>query len=88
MNRGRSFVCGFCAASSVAVFTSAALASPSQSPPPVPGNANCRGLIVAAINHDSGPFGPSGNANASAGPGSFLGSQTHSAIEGVRSGLC
>ena len=88
MNRWRSFVCGIVAASSVGVFTSGAVASPSQSPPPVPGNANCVGLVVAEVNHASGPFGPSGNPTASAGPGSFLGSQTHSAIEGVRSELC
>lgn len=88
MIRRRSFVCGIFAATAVGAFTSGAVASPSESPPPVPGNANCIGLIVAEVNHDSGPYGPSGNATASAGPGSFLGSQTHPAIESVRSELC
>jgi hypothetical protein len=29
------------------------------------------GQNVAQVNHNSGPFGPSGNPNASAGPGFF-----------------
>jgi hypothetical protein len=58
------------------------------SPPPVPGTPSCGGLVVAQTNHNSGPFGPSGNPNASAGPGSFLGPDTHAAIAGVRAAEC
>jgi hypothetical protein len=44
---------------------SAAAPNPSESP-------GCGGLIVAQTNHNSGPFGASGNPNASAGPGFFI----------------
>ena len=88
MNRQRSLVCGILAAAGLGVFASGAVASPAASPTPAPGSPNCAGLIVAEVNHDSGPFGPSGNPSASAGPGSFLGAETHSAIEGVRSSEC
>ena len=44
---------------------SAAAPNPSESP-------GCGGLIVAQTNQNSGPFGASGNPNASAGPGYFI----------------
>jgi hypothetical protein len=59
-----------------------------DTPNPVPGTPSCQGQIVATYNHNSGVFGPSGNPNASAGPGSFLGPDTHAAIEGARSLNC
>lgn len=52
-----------------------------DSPAPVAGNPSCNGLIVALFNHDSGVFGPSGNPTSSAGPGVFLGPDTHDAIQ-------
>ena len=58
------------------------------SPPPEPGKPSCGGLVVAQTNHNSGAAGPSGNPKASAGPGSFLGPDTHAAIEGVRTAVC
>jgi hypothetical protein len=48
----------------------------------------CQGQVVAATNHNSGAFGPSGNSQASAGPGVFLGPGTEDAIDGVRSQYC
>ena len=42
------------------------------------GQAN--GTTVAEFNHNSGPFGASGNPNASAGPGFFLKQDTHFAV--------
>jgi hypothetical protein len=48
----------------------------------------CPGQIVATINHGSGAFGASGNPQASAGPGFFLGSDTAGAIATVRDGFC
>jgi hypothetical protein len=53
--------------------------------PPDPG---CQGQIVAAINHASGPFGASGNPNASAGPGYFLGPDTSEAVHAVKETFC
>lgn len=57
-----------------------ALASPAQSPTPIPGTPSCNGLIIAVFNQASGPSGPSGNLSSSAGPGVFLGPDTHQAI--------
>jgi len=54
--------------------------SPANSPEPVAGEPSCNGLIVASFNQASGGFGPSGNPTASAGPGAFLGPETHDAI--------
>jgi hypothetical protein len=45
------------------------------------GQAN--GTTVAEFNHNSGPFGASGNPNASAGPGFFLKQDTHFAVLAV-----
>ena len=57
-------------------------------PSPEPGNPSCGGLVVAGTNHNSGAAGPSGNPKASAGPGSFLGPDTHGAIQNVRAAVC
>ena len=67
------------------LFAPAALA---DTPTPAPGQPSCGGLIVATFNHNSGPFGPSGNPNASAGPGSFLGPGTPAAIAAARAAFC
>ena len=52
----------------------------------------CNGNIVAAVNHNSGIGGASGNQNASAGPGFFLAGASpgsvSEAVEGVRSFFC
>jgi hypothetical protein len=72
-----------CAVGAVVVLVGSgtgALASPAQSPTPIPGTPSCNGLIIGVFNQASGPFGPSGNPNASAGPGVFLGPGTHQAI--------
>ena len=67
-----------------ATFASPAYAeSPSQSPEPVAGQPSCNGLVIADFNHNSGDRGASGNPTASAGPGFFLGSGTHDAIENL-----
>jgi hypothetical protein len=63
-----------------------ALASPAQSPTPTSGTPSRNGLIIAEINQASGPGGPSGNSEASAGPGVFLGQDTHQAILDVARG--
>jgi hypothetical protein len=65
-----------------------AFGSPAQTPTPTAGSSSCKGRIVATFNHESGPFGPSGNPNSSAGPGSFLGPQTHDAIVQARADNC
>jgi hypothetical protein len=80
MRRIRLLLCGSVAAGVVAASHTAALASPANTPAPIPGTPSCNGLIIAEFNQDSGPSGPSGNPNASAGPGVFLGSGTHEAI--------
>ena len=59
-----------------------------DTPPPTFGEPSCQGQIVATINHISGVFGPSGNPQASAGPGVFLDQQTPEAIESVRLTYC
>ena len=57
-----------------------------------PGSNGCNGNIVATFNHDSGSGGASGNQNASAGPGFFLGGESpgsvSGAVQGVRSAFC
>jgi hypothetical protein len=58
---------------------SAAMASSAQS---------CVGRVVAATNHNSGALGASGNPQASAGPGYFVGPGTPEAIAGVREAEC
>jgi hypothetical protein len=80
MQRIKLLCCGSIAVGVVVASQAVALASPAHTPTPTPGTPSCNGLIVAAFNHESGPFGPSGNPNASAGPGFFLGSGTHEAI--------
>jgi hypothetical protein len=80
MRRIRLVLCGLAAAGVVGGSSAAALGSPAQSPTPTPGTPSCNGLIIAVFNQDSGPFGQSGNPNATAGPGVFLGPDTHQAI--------
>jgi hypothetical protein len=53
-----------------------------------PSDPGCQGRIVATFNHDSGPFGASGNPNASAGPGYFLGPDTSEAVHAVMETFC
>ena len=48
----------------------------------------CAGQVVALFNHFSGPFGASGNPNASAGPGYSLRQDTSETIHEVRDGVC
>jgi hypothetical protein len=43
---------------------------------------------VATFNHNSGLFGPSGNPNASTGPGYFLGQDTSEAVQSVQDAFC
>jgi hypothetical protein len=86
MQRRRPVLVGVVAALAVGASPVGALGSPAKSPSPVAGEPSCNGLIIAVINHDSGPFGPSGNEHASAGPGAFLGPATHAAIEGFARG--
>ena len=79
--RVRSTLTAFIAAGAIAASPPAALAqSPANSPEPIAGEPSCSGLIVATFNQDSGAGGPSGNPKASAGPGFFLGPDTHDAI--------
>lgn len=68
--------CAAVAAALIAV--SSGLAAP-NSPIPIPGTADCSGHLNAISNHASGMYGASGNPNSSAGPGYFLGSDTHAA---------
>jgi hypothetical protein len=81
MRRIRIFLCPLIVAGALGGWTAAAGASPAQTPEPVAGKPSCNGLIITAFNQESGPFGPSGNANSSAGPGAFLGQGTHEGIE-------
>jgi hypothetical protein len=81
MRRMRMLLCPLVVAGVVGGWSATAAASPAQSPDPVAGEPSCNGLIIALFNQDSGPFGPSGNPNSSAGPGSFLRQETHEAIE-------
>lgn len=87
MNRTKLLLCGVLAAGAIGALTPGAIAS-SDSPTPTPGSSSCSGLLVAAINHASGLFGPSGNPDASAGPGSFLGPITPVVIAVVRDEFC
>jgi hypothetical protein len=88
MHRIRLLVCGVLLVAGVVSSSSAALASPASTPSPTPGTPGCIGLVVAFENHDSGPFGASGNSTSSAGPGYFLRSDTAAAIAGVREEFC
>jgi hypothetical protein len=81
MHRGRLIAAAFVAAASFTALVPSALAdSPANSPEPVAGEPSCNGLIIALFNHNSGELGPSGNPTSSAGPGPFLGPDTHDAI--------
>ena len=80
MRRIRLVLCAVGAVAVVGGSSAGALASPAQSPTPTPGTPSCNGLIIAVFNQASGPSGPSGNSNSSAGPGVFLGPDTHQAI--------
>ena len=80
MRRIRLVLCGLAAAGVVGGSSAVALGSPAQRPTPTPGTPSCNGLIIAVFNQASGPAGPSGNPNSSAGPGVFLGQDTHQAI--------
>jgi hypothetical protein len=75
------------AAVAVAGSSGAALASPS-SPVPVPGTPDCDGLLFAISNHASGPYGPSGNPQASTGAGYFLHSDTGAEAAAYRTEYC
>jgi hypothetical protein len=57
----------------------AAGGDPHQNPQPA-----CQGIIVASMNHNSGAAGPSGNPQASAGPGSLLGPATGGAVQSLQ----
>jgi hypothetical protein len=76
----RLVLCGLAAAGLAGGSSTGALGSPAQSPTPTPGTPSCNGLIIAVFNQESGPFGPSGNPNSSAGPGVFLQQDTHQGI--------
>jgi hypothetical protein len=80
MRRVRLVLCAVCAVAVVGGSSAGALASPAESPTPTPDTPSCNGLIIAVFNQASGPSGPSGNPNSSAGPGVFLGPDTHQAI--------
>ena len=80
MRRIRLLLCAVGAVAVVGGSSADALASPAQSPTPTPGTPSCNGLIIAVFNQASGPSGPSANPSSSAGPGVFLGQDTHQAI--------
>jgi hypothetical protein len=63
-------------------------AAHAATPVPVAGEPGCRGHTVATLNHQSGSFGASGNPNASAGPGYFLGPDTSEAVEFFQELFC
>ena len=73
---------------SAASLVAASGASAANSPVPVPGTASCQGHLIAISNHSSGADGASGNPNASAGPGYFLHSSTHDAVQEYVDGYC
>jgi hypothetical protein len=83
--RVKLLISGLLVAGAVAGTAPAALA---DTPTPTPGSPGCVGHIVATTNHNSGQFGASGNPNASAGPGYFLGPSTPAAIAAVRAAFC
>jgi hypothetical protein len=84
----RLIVVSAIAAAVISGTAGAALASPAASPYPDPDAASCNGLVVAISNHSSGLPGASGNPDASAGPGYFLGESTPDAISEVRAYFC
>jgi hypothetical protein len=84
MFRARLLFCGVLVAGAVAGSAPVALA---DTPTPTPGSPGCVGQIVATFNHNSGAAGASGNPNASAGPGYFLGPDTAAAVHGAQA-LC
>jgi hypothetical protein len=88
MRTKRSLFCVIATAGALGAVTPEAVGSPDQTPTPVPGSPDCAGLFIAGSNHESGPFGPSGNPTASAGPGSFLGSDTHPVVAAVVGAYC
>jgi hypothetical protein len=53
-----------------------------------PLDPGCEGRIIATFNHASGPFGASGNPNASAGPGYFFGPGTSEAVHAAKETFC
>ncbi len=63
-------------------------ASAANSPVPAPGTASCQGHLIAISNHASGADGASGNPKASAGPGYFLHSSTHEAVQEYVDSYC
>ncbi|MDE3191637.1 MAG: hypothetical protein KGL94_12555 [Acidobacteriota bacterium] len=77
-----------CAAAIAALVAAGSGAAAGNSPVPVPGTHSCGGQLVAISNHASGAYGASGNANASAGPGYFLGSSTAVGIADYRAEYC
>ena len=85
MLKKAGITCAALAASLIAASSGMAAANSSV---PVPGTADCQGHLIAISNHASGSGGASGNANASAGPGYFLGSSTHDAIVEYVDGYC
>ena len=85
MRRLRIIVAGIVVAGTLALAVPTARA---ETPAPVPGEPSCPGLIVATLNQGSGVFGPSGNPQASAGPGVFFGPGTLAAIEAAREFYC
>lgn len=72
----------------IAVGFAAPAGAASGGPEPAAGAPGCTGLVVAYSNHYSGAGGASGNADASAGPGYFLGSDIAAAITAVRDHHC
>ncbi|MGN6169319.1 MAG: hypothetical protein ACTHQQ_14300 [Solirubrobacteraceae bacterium] len=57
-----------------------------------PSSNGCTGNIIASFNQNSGIYGASGNPNASAGPGHFIGGQSPGsvadAVHSVQSAFC
>jgi hypothetical protein len=83
----RRVICATLSAGLMGTWTAGAAASPAKSPPPVPGEPSCNGLIIAAFNHETvNPH--SGNPNSSSGPGPFFGPDTHWAIENLARPFC
>jgi hypothetical protein len=76
--------CAAVAAALVAASSGAA----ANSPVPVPGTKSCGGHLFAISNHASGADGASGNPTASAGPGYFLGSDTHAEMVAYENEYC
>ena len=70
-------------AAALGVCAPAVADSPAQTPTP-PSAESCNGLVIATGNHLSGIGGASGNDNASAGPGYFVGPFTPVVIDRAR----